>query len=95
MVKMDCTISAKTKWEKIYQSYVDRNDKEPRMVCVYVKDKELPIVTMHIFSKEQAIREAETLDYYHVKNGCKSSIVMFKYSTGKSVSENLTSRTFH
>ena len=95
MEKMDCTISAKTKWEKIYQSYVDRNDKEPRMVCVYVKDKELPIVTMHIFSKEQAIREAETLDYYHVKNGCKSSIVMFKYSTGKSVSENLTSRTFH
>ena len=81
MEKMDCTISSRTKWENIYQSYIDRNDKEPRMVCVYVKDKELPIITMHIFSKEQAIREAETLDYYHVKNGCKGSIVMFKDKT--------------
>ena len=81
MEKMDCKTSSRTKWENIYQSYVDRNDKEPRMVCVYVKDKELPILTLHIFSKEQAIREAETLDDCYVQKGCDSSIVMFKDKT--------------
>ena len=58
-------LTTQNKWQELYDSYIDMKDKEPRMVCVYNETDRFPFKIIHVFSKEQAIREAVDLDKEH------------------------------
>lgn len=62
-------LTTQNKWQELYDSYIDMKNKEPRMVCVYNKTDRFPFKIVHVFSKEQAIREATLLDEKHDING--------------------------
>ena len=61
-------LTTQNKWQELYDSYIDMKDKEPRMVCVYNETARIPLKIVHVFSKEQAIREAIDLDKEHTLN---------------------------
>ena len=61
-------LTTQNKWQELYDSYIDMKDKEPRMVCVYNETDRFPFKIVHVFSKEQAIREAIDLDKEHTLN---------------------------
>ena len=61
-------LTTQNKWQELYDSYIDMKDKEPRMVCVYNETDRFPFKIVHVFSKEQAIREAILLDKKHDVN---------------------------
>ncbi len=52
-------------------------DKEPRMVCVYNETNRFPLKIVHVFSKEQAIREAINLDKEH---GLNTEFIKFMHN---------------
>ena len=58
-------LTTQDKWQELYNSYIDMKNKEPRMVCVYNETDRFPFKIIHVFSKEQAIREAVDLDKEH------------------------------
>ena len=72
-------LTTQNKWQELYDSYIDMKDKEPRMVCVYNETDRFPFKIVHVFSKEQAIREAEALDL----GLSDESIIRFEYSLPK------------
>ena len=49
------------KWNTLYDSYLEIKQQEPKMVCLY-GEKQRPMNTVHVFSREQAIREAIELE---------------------------------
>ena len=61
-------LTTQNKWQELYDSYIDMKDEEPRMVCVYNETNRFPLKIVHVFSKEQAIREAVDLDKEHNLN---------------------------
>ena len=70
-------LTTQNKWQELYDSYIDMKDKEPRMVCVYNKTDRFPFKIVHVFSKEQAIREAIDLDKEH---GLNTEFIKFTHN---------------
>ena len=70
-------LTTQNKWPELYDSYIDMKDKEPRMVCVYNETNRFPLKIVHVFSKEQAIREAINLDKEH---GLNTEFIKFMHN---------------
>ena len=70
-------LNTQDKWKELYDSYIDMKDKEPRMVCVYNETNRFPLKIVHVFSKEQAIREAINLDKEH---GFNTEFIKFMHN---------------
>jgi len=70
-------LNTQDKWKELYDSYIDMKDKEPRMVCVYNETNRFPLKIVHVFSKEQAIREAINLDKEH---GLNTEFIKFMHN---------------
>ena len=70
-------LNTQVKWKELYDSYIDMKDKEPRMVCVYNETNRFPLKIVHVFSKEQAIREAINLDKEH---GLNTEFIKFMHN---------------
>ena len=70
-------LNTQDKWKDLYDSYIDMKDKEPRMVCVYNETNRFPLKIVHVFSKEQAIREAINLDKEH---GLNTEFIKFMHN---------------
>ena len=68
-----------SKWTVLYDSYIEIKNRKPRMVCLYKQNQQHPVTTVHVFSEEQAIREAEALDL----GLSDESIIRFEYSLPK------------
>ena len=70
-------LNTQDKWKELYDSYIDMKDKEPRMVCVYNETNRFPLKIVHVFSKDQAIREAINLDKEH---GLNTEFIKFMHN---------------
>ena len=70
-------LTTQNKWQELYDSYIDMKDEEPRMVCVYNETNRFPLKIVHVFSKEQAIREAINLDKEH---GLNTEFIKFMHN---------------
>tara|TARA_B100000287_G_C20656422_1_gene788715 strand:- start:1960 stop:2226 length:267 start_codon:yes stop_codon:yes gene_type:complete len=75
--KKESAMNLDHKWNILYDSYLEMKNQEPKMVCLYGEQIK-PTKTVHVFSRNQAIREAIELE-----RECIDEYVKFEHNLPK------------